>query len=535
MAKKTEKHEQTPREEKPMTKMAKQFLAARRTSTPLLEVRTIDPAASIDALCKLTASDTPRIRWDSVSGAHPLNDAGAEALAEAAKPKPPRRTEAIDLESLLHPVNMLHFALELPENTILFFQNAHRHFAADFSVVQAAWNLREPFKSNGRTCVFLAPDVDLPTELVHDVMILDEPLPDPEALAKIVTESVEAAELKTLDKTAVDRSVDALRGLGSFEAEQMTAMSLTNDGIDVDALWEKKRQTINGQKGLAVWMGGETFDDLGGLGQLIAYLMRIINSQKIRPRCVGFVDEIEKDMAGAFDSAAGDSGVSQGQHKMLLTHMQNTNAMGIVLVGPAGTGKSAIAKAVGNAAGVPTIEVDFGGMKGGIVGESEQNLRSALKVISAVSDDRVLWIATCNKIDKLPNELRRRFTMGTWYVDLPTAEERAKIWPIYTKKYGLDPKAERPNDDQWTGAEIKQAAYLAWAFDMPLKESAQYITPVAITGAGDIEKLRRLADRTFLNASKPGFYEHETPETKRDATAETVAGLRRRIKAGEKE
>ncbi len=47
----------------------------------------------------------------------------------------------------------------------------------------------------------------------------------------------------------------------------------------------------------------------------------------------------------------------------------------------------------------------------------------------------MLFIATSNSIASLPPELRRRFTLGTFFFDLPTAEERETIWRIYLKKY----------------------------------------------------------------------------------------------------
>src|ERR1700684_2072783 len=133
--------------------------------------------------------------------------------------------------------------------------------------------------------------------------------------------------------------------------------------------------------------------------------------------------------------------------------MQDANAAGIVLIGPPGAAKSMIAKAAGNSAGIPTVAFDLSAMQSGIVGGSGERLRTALQVVDAISQGRSLWIATCNSIGSLPPELRRRFTLGTFFFDLPTAEERGTIWKIYLKKYGVS--GELPNDDGWTGAEIK--------------------------------------------------------------------------------
>jgi AAA+ superfamily predicted ATPase len=90
-------------------------------------------------------------------------------------------------------------------------------------------------------------------------------------------------------------------------------------------------------------------------------------------------------------------------------------ALGMIFIGPAGCAKSAIAKACGNETKRPTICLDFSGLKGSYVGESEGNLRSALKVIDAVGQNSSLFIATCNSIGVLPPELRRRFNLGIFF------------------------------------------------------------------------------------------------------------------------
>jgi SpoVK/Ycf46/Vps4 family AAA+-type ATPase len=80
-------------------------------------------------------------------------------------------------------------------------------------------------------------------------------------------------------------------------------------------------------------------------------------------------------------------------------------------------------------------------MTGSLVGESQRKIRQAMEVFKAVSQGKGLFIATCNKIAALPPELKRRFTLGTFYVDLPSDEERSAIWPIWLKKYNLPKQA----------------------------------------------------------------------------------------------
>ena len=112
--------------------------------------------------------------------------------------------------------------------------------------------------------------------------------------------------------------------------------------------------------------------------------------------------------------------------------------------------------------GIPTVAFDLSAMQSSLVGGSGERLRAALQVVDAISQGKSLWIATCNSITSLPPELRRRFTLGTFFFDLPSAEEREAIWKIYLAKWNLE--GERPNDEGWTGAEIRECCRKAWRF-----------------------------------------------------------------------
>ena len=151
------------------------------------------------------------------------------------------------------------------------------------------------------------------------------------------------------------------------------------------------------------------------------------------------IEEIEKAFAGTGTDL---SGVKTEMTGTMLTWMQDREADGCIFIGPPDAAKSAIAKATENTAGIPTIAFDLAAMQSSLVGASGDRLRTALKIVDAVSQGRALFIATCNSIASLPPELRRRFTLGTFFFDLPTPEERATIWKIYERKYSVS--GERP-------------------------------------------------------------------------------------------
>ena len=279
--------------------------------------------------------------------------------------------------------------------------------------------------------------------------------------------------------------------------------------------------------GLSVWRGGETFADIGGVQNAKTFLTRLVQGKE-PPRAVVFIDEIEKALAGA---SSDSSGVSQSFLGTLLSFMQDTAAQGILFLGPPGAAKSAVAKAVGNTAGIPTISFDLGGMKSSLVGESEARLRSALSIVQAVSQNRVLFVATCNSLQALAPEIRRRFKEATMFFDLPDEEERKIIWEIYLHRYdllehygnprfGLSPE-RFPDDTGWTGAEIRQCCDLAYKLDCSLKEAAEYIVPISRSAADQIEMLRTQASGRFISASHSGLYDKDHLKAKMGGRAFT--------------
>ena len=149
------------------------------------------------------------------------------------------------------------------------------------------------------------------------------------------------------------------------------------------------------------------------------------------------------------------------------------------------------------------------------MGASTERLRTALQIIDAVSQGRMLFIATCNSIASLPPELRRRFTLGTFFFDLPTAEERETIWEIYLKKYNVS--GDLPNDEGWTGAEIKECCRKAHRLGITLTQAARYIVPVSRSAAEQIKALRQMASGKFISASTPGVYQYQenSPSSRR--------------------
>src|SRR5206468_6402302 len=92
------------------------------------------------------------------------------------------------------------------------------------------------------------------------------------------------------------------------------------------------------------------------------------------------------------------------------------------------------------------------------------------------------------------------------FLDLPGAAAKDLIWRMYAARFGLDPGQRRPQDRDWTGAEIRACCRLAALLDVPLLDAAQNIVPVAVTAGESVERLRAWASGRCLSADRPGIY-----------------------------
>lgn len=479
------------------------FKAARRVSTPIVAIETPDAAATIATIRKVLNDKAPTLSWDCARGLKGLNDLGKQAMANL----------GIDPQLTVNATETLLACEGLPELSVVFMHNFHRT-VNEPSVIQALWNLRDLFKVNKRMIVPLGSSFQMPPELAGDVITLDEPLPTREELSVTLDQQHKNAELPLPSEDVREAALDALVGLSSFTAEQVAAMSLTKQGIDVAKLWDRKVKAIQNTDGLRVWQGrpgDTTMDELRGIDNVVEFMRKLVHADAFG--AIVFIDEMDKAFAGGMSEHTGDSGVSKDQVGTVLSYIEDTGSLGVLLAGVAGTGKTQLAKATGVEAGKPVIVFDLGGMKGGTVGQSERTIRAALKVVTATAEGRVLFIGTANRTTLFTPELNRRFPDQFFY-DTPDDAGRAAIWPVYAKKNGLTTsQAHVPAgfDAGWTGAEIKRACERAALFGCTVVEAARFIIPSSVSGKRQIEALRHEAAGRFLSASYDGFY--QVPES----------------------
>lgn len=480
--------------------VAKDFKKARNAGVPLLAIATVDQPAIVRALSTaFNGSAPPLLAWDAVRGLRGLNKSGESACNQTGM-QPPQTVPF---------VGGMIAASKLPPESVIFAFNAHKQIEAGPMPLQAVANLRDDFKLNQRMLVLLAPSWTLPAELKPDVIVLTDPLPNAATLSGIVEQQYKnrtgpkGQALPDPTDTDISKAVEAVQGLGAFESEQQTAMAMGRT-LDLPILWDRKCRSVAqaSDGGLQIGQSPVRFDDIGGNQQFKKFARQLIDARWYS--AVWFIDEIEKDMAAMHSDT---SGTSQYQHKAILTFTQKHKIPGILLIGQPGSGKTLGAHAIAGEAGVPLAEMDLGGLKGKHVGESEQNTRRALDTLLAISQGRLLLIATCNDVGTLAQspELLRRFKLPKFYFDLPTAEERALIWTISGTRYGVD-VTDRPEDTDWTGSEIDAACELAGKLKISIREAAEWIIPMAESSAALVAKRRAEADGNYLSASYPGKY-----------------------------
>jgi hypothetical protein len=471
----------------------------RRAGVPLLAIQTADPAEVVRlAVTEQNGTTKAVLSWNCIHGIEPLNDEGQEIASTLNMGQDPAIATSNPVEAL----RSIEKLTEVEDRVTIVMLGLTEILDDKQSGVptrQALWNLRDILSKQGSLLILAAP-LGWINPFPDDIAVVVMPLPTKSDHVKMACQICEAAGVKPPSKKDCERIGDALLGLSAFAAEQALALSVTKKGIHIETLWERKRQQISETPGLSVYDGKETFKDLGGIDQGKKLFKAMLDGKR-KPGAVVFIDEIEKAMAGSGDT----SGVSQSILGYLLSYMQDNNAIGSIFVGPPGAAKSAMAKAIGNEGDIPTVTLDMGGIKGSLVGESEGRMRKALAVVTAISGERPFFVATCNAISVLPPELRRRFTVGTMFFDLPNADERKLIWDIYVKKYGLDGQTI-PEAESWTGAEIRQCCDLADRLDVTLVEAAKFVVPVAVSAKEKIDSLRQEASGRYLSAGEEGIY-----------------------------
>ncbi len=390
------------------------------------------------------------------------------------------------IKGTANPSNALEQIIEFKDRAFFVLKDFHYYMEDPFqqyleNPLQVRRKLRDTvlaLRGSFKTLFILSPVLHIPRELEKDIVIMDFPLPDYKDIKEILERTLANVEkhynLKfDIDDTLKEKIIKACLGMTAGEVENVFAKAIVNDKQfdekDLSLIISEKKQIIRKAGMLEYFEVHEDFSNVGGLNGLKTWL---------------------KKRAGAFSEKARQYGLPEPK--------------GLLLLGVQGCGKSLVSKCIASLWRLPLLRFDVGNIFGKYVGESEENLRKALRVAEALSP-AILWldeiekafagagggsssdsglstrifgsfitwlqektapvfvIATANSIENLPPELLRKGRFDEiFFVDLPTEAERAAIFNIHIAKRKRDAAEYHIGElvslsEGFSGAEIEQA------------------------------------------------------------------------------
>ena len=380
-----------------------------------------------------------------------------------------------------------------------------------------------------KNIIIITPSLNMPLELKDDVTILNFPLPDYEDMEEILQEVINKLPSDVfLDSSVKERVVKSALGLSGNQAGRVFFKCITKKGVlderSIEQILYEKKQLIGENTALRYFSVSENIGSVGGLTELKSWL---------------------KKREKSFSREARNYGLPTPK--------------GLLLVGIPGTGKSLVAKAISGLWKMPLLRLDVGAIFGGLVGQSEENIRTAINLAETISPS-ILWIdeiekglfgqqrnftdsgvtarvsatiltwmqektkpvfvvATANDIKGFSlEELRMGRFDSIFFLDLPTEEERKDIFRVHLEKrrpvirhYDINRLASISQG--YTGAEIEQIiieamhnAFNDGARDFrteDIEESFSNIIPSSEMMRESIDELRTwVQDNRIRSASK---------------------------------
>lgn len=295
------------------------------------------------------------------------------------------------------------------------------------------------------TIFILSTSLVVPSELESLMTILEIEAPDTSDIQALIKNFSEVQDI-SIEQSIIDEMTLSFKGMSEFEIYQILNLAYQSNGEitaeDKVLILREKEQFVKKSGMLEIINFEEDINDIGGLENLKVWLRR-------KGRIFNNLDQAMK------------AGVDIPK--------------GLMMVGMPGCGKSLAAKATAKLFNVPLLRLDIGKLFGKYIGESEDNMRRALRTAEAVSpcilwvdeiekafsgigesgggnsvttrlfgtfltwmqekESTVFVVATANDISSLPPELLRKGRFDELFsVNLPNKEERRRIVDIHLTK-----------------------------------------------------------------------------------------------------
>ncbi len=300
---------------------------------------------------------------------------------------------------------------------------------------------------------------------------VEVPLPDRDARSKYIAWYLEQREDIKLAEMTIDELANATAGLSLVHIEDIFLRGIQEGTVTRDLVRERKQDIIASEFGevLEILEPRFGFEMIGGLQHVKDFFARSV----IAPIQAGNTARVP---------------------------------MGVLMTGPAGTGKTAVAEAVAKESGVNCAILNPAKLFGQYVGNTERNLDKALRAVESLAPvivfideidqavsrggggdsgvssrffkrlmefmsdtghrGRVVFLAATNRPDLMDAALRRpgRFDKKIPFL-APDDSEREAIFEVMARKYGVTIKSVPAScvtaTNGWTGAEIEAAVVKA--------------------------------------------------------------------------
>lgn len=322
--------------------------------------------------------------------------------------------------------------------------------------------------------IIVSQNIQVPKELENYISIVEIPKLDRDEIEEYIKEVANERGIK-INQDDLGEIAISLKGLSKWYITQILNMMDIVSTSNIQKIIKEKGQIIKKSGILELIDFKEKISDIGGLENLKEWLD---NKAKVFRR----LDEAKK------------FGVDTPK--------------GLMLVGMPGCGKSLTAKVASRMFNVPLLRLDIGRLLGKYVGESEHNLRVALKMSESISpcilwideiekafagidqsggasditkrlfgqfltwlqekENTVFVVATANDISSFPPEFLRKGRFDEiFYVDFPNRDEREEIFRIHLEKRGkyneelIDLGKLAGLTDGFCGADIEEAVKIA--------------------------------------------------------------------------
>lgn len=406
----------------------------------------------------------------------------------------------------------------IKRNVFLLIKNAEEEMkdAKNIAYIKKIAETRYSSLDYNFTIIVVSETEIVPKELEKFTSILDIPNMSKDEIEKYILKFSKDNNIK-VDEKDIGEVAISLKGLTKLEIDHVLNMIIeSKNNISIsgrDIIIKEKGQIIKKSSILEIIDFKEKIEDIGGLEGLKEWL-------KSKAQVFRRLDEAKK------------FGVDTPK--------------GVLLVGMPGCGKSLAAKASARLFNVPLLRLDIGRLLGKYVGESEHNMRVALKTAESISpcilwideiekafaginqdggasditkrlfgqfltwlqekENTVFVVATANDITAFPPEFLRKGRFDeVFFIDFPNEEERERIFEIHLEKRGkltddIDINKLAKKTEGYCGADIeevvKNAVENIFILETENEEEKEITTQDLLESAKNIDSLTNiLADK----------------------------------------